>query len=120
MHTMLLMVHVVGSFLGCKLLRLIVACRLSLIRGCGLAIEREHSVLGSFGPLWRHAVELDGMYQLHIDLAYDGVFEVFWRHHSGEETPAEVFPSLWQALVAMAPQIDRYLMVTESNEWNTV
>jgi hypothetical protein len=120
MHTMLLMVRVVGSYLGCKLLRSMIACRLWLTRCTGLAVEREYAHLAAFRPLWRHAVELDGMYRLHIDFAYDGVFEVFWRHHSGEETPAEVFPSLWQAVVAMAPQIDRYRTVTEASECSVV
>ena len=120
MHTMLLMVQVVGSYVGCKLLRWMLACRMWLKRCCGLSVKREYAHLASYRPLWRHAIELDGMYRLHIDFAYDGVFEVFWRHHSGVETPSDVFPSLWQALVAMAPQIDRYLMVTESNEWNAV
>ncbi len=116
MQTLLLMAHIVGSFVGFKLVRLLVAFRLLLKRCFGLAAERERALLGAFGIVWRHVVELDGMYRIHIALAWDGAYEVFWRHHSGEETPADVFPSLWQAVVAALLQVDRYRSAASPNE----
>jgi hypothetical protein len=115
----LLMVQMIGSYLGYKLSRLLVICCLVVKRCCGLAIERERLQLKSFGYLWRHSIELDGIYCLHIDLATDGVFELFWRHHSGNETPSEVFPSLRHVIVATLPHVERYMQFSRSREWTT-
>ncbi len=113
----LLRIQMIGSFFGYKLSRWMVACRLAMKRCCGLAIERERWQLNSFGLLWRHAIELDGIYRLHVDLASDGAFELFWRHHSGVETPSEVFTSLRQVVSAALPQIERYMKFSPSREW---
>ena len=111
------MVQVVGSYLGYTLLRSINARRLLPSRWVMLVVKRERLLMSSFALLWRHSVELDGMYRLHIDKVWNGTYELYWRHHSGEETPAEVFPSLWRALVAAAPQVERYLNFSRSQEW---
>jgi hypothetical protein len=117
MNKLLMMVQILGSFFCNKCLRSMLACRLMVKRGLGLTIERERARLSSFAPLWRHSIELDGIYRLHIDLAYDGAFELFWRHHSGRETPSEVFPSLRQVVIAALRQIEHYLKFSRSCEW---
>jgi hypothetical protein len=115
----LLMVQMIGSFFGYQLSRSMILCRLLMKSCCGLPAERERLQLRSIGRLWRHSIELDGVYRLHIDLAPDGVFELFWRHHSGVETPSEVFTSLWQVAITALPQIERYMAFSQSREWTT-
>ena len=115
----LLMVQMVFWYLGYKLSRLMIVGRLLMKSCCGLPAKRERLQLRSIGRLWRHSIELDGVYRLHIDLAPDGVFELFWRHHSGVETPSEVFTSLWQVVTTAQPQIERYRAFSQSREWTT-
>lgn len=120
MRKHILMLFVVASFVRFSLTRGIVVALIAAGRRLGFEVDALVLIHRSRLTYWHYVHPLDGYYRFHLERARKGHFECYFRHHSSEETPADVFPSFGLAAVSAVSQIERYLSISEGQAWRQI